>query len=427
VKLRNSAKLVGVGLLTVAVIAAGCSSNSKSTSSAGTSAGSASNAGSSSSSSYKTSRGFDGHTIRVAGLEGPDFYGSYEVGAEARFAAFNQNNEIPGIKIDYVTTLNDNQDPAAALTDARQLVLQDNVFAIVPDLSDVNPGSYLASQQVPYVGWAFDNTYCSTSPSTSLWGFGFDGCLVPANPPVMPDSFAELYKYVSGKTGNAHPTFALFSSDTQSGENTVNYNTAAASGVGFDVVYNKGVLPVTVSDYTPYVQQWMTAAGGKQPDVITCYVAAQCIPAYEALKAAGFKGIFFETLGNVTVLEKPMAGAVTTTFYNTSPSAGLTTMTNEVSSFKAGTDISSVDQTYFAADMFIAALKKVGHNITPQAVQQALAHMTWSIPDLVGPVTYPQSTVVPTPACSELLLDSGSTYQTLEPYTCSSKTYPVQK
>jgi ABC-type branched-subunit amino acid transport system substrate-binding protein len=361
----------------------------------------------------------------VAGLEGPDFYGTYEAGAEARFAAFNKDNEIPGIKIDYVTTLNDNQDPATALTAVRQLVLQDNVFAIVPDLSDVNPGSYLASQQVPYVGWAFDNTYCSTTPSTSLWGFGFNGCLVPANPPVMPDSFAQLYKYVSGKIGKSHPTFAIFSTDTQSGNNTVRLNSVNATGAGFDVVYAKGVLPVTVSDYTPYVQQWLTSAGGQQPDVITCYAAAQCIPAYAALKAAGFKGTYFETLGNVTVLEKPLAGVVTATFYNTAPSPALTTMTNNIDAFKPGADISSTNETYFSADMFIDALKQVGHNINPQAIQQVLAHISYSISGLVGPTMYPQSTVVPTPACSELLSDTGTSYQILEPYSCTTKTYPV--
>jgi ABC-type branched-subunit amino acid transport system substrate-binding protein len=423
VKLSDSKKVIGVGLVAVALIAVACSSSSKSSSSSGTSAGT--NAGSSSSSSYKSSRGFNGTTIRVAGLEEPDFYGTYEVGAEARFAAFNKDNEIPGIKIDYVTTLNDNQDPAAALTDARQLVLQDNVFAIVPDLSDVNPGSYLDSQQVPYVGWAFDNTYCSTTPSTSVWGFGFDGCLVPANPPVMPDTFSALYKYVSAKTGKAHPTFAIFSTDTQSGINSTAQNSINSGGAGFDVVYAKGILPVTVSDYTPYVQQWLTSAGGQQPDVITCFASAQCVPAYLALKAAGYKGTYYETLGNVTVLEKPMAGVITSTYYDTAPGSALTTMMNNIDAFKPGADISSVDQTYFAADMFIDALKQVGHNITPQAVQQALAHITWSIPGLVGPIMYPQSTVVPTPACGELLYDSGTAYQIVEPYSCSTKTYPV--
>ena len=221
----------------------------------------------------------------------------------------------------------------------------------------------------------------------------------------------------------------IFSNDNQSGQNATKFNASEAEGAGFDVVYAKGSVPVTASDYTPYVQQWLTAAHGKAPDVIACLVAAQCIPIWSAVKAAGYKGTFFDTLGQVTILAGPMAGTVTSNFYDTTASAALSQMQNDIQAFKPGTPLVAYSNVpaYFAADMFIQALKKVGRNITPQSVQQALANQTWSIPGLVGPLTYPASTATPTPACSELLLDvsAATGFRDLEPYTCSRTQYPV--
>ena len=44
--------------------------------------------------------------------------------------------------------------------------------------------------------------YCSPTPSQTLYGFGYNGCLIPPDPTRMPDSGGQLYKYVSEKTGN---------------------------------------------------------------------------------------------------------------------------------------------------------------------------------------------------------------------------------
>ena len=86
------------------------------------------------------------------------------------------------------------------------------MFAIVGDVSTQNP-SYLKQQKVPYFGWAFDDTYCSTGtskPDTSLYGFGYNGCLVPSDPKVVANSGAASYKYVSKETGKKNPTLLIF-------------------------------------------------------------------------------------------------------------------------------------------------------------------------------------------------------------------------
>ena len=236
-------------------------------------------------------RGFDGKTITTAGLAVAANFADAAIGTQARFKRFNDNNEIKGIKLKFTELADDQQDPARATSEARRLVTQLQVFAIVPSVSAVTPGPYLNQQHVPYFGWGIDNTYCSTpKPSTKLYGFGYNGCIVPADPPYMPDSFVNEYKYVSQKSGKKHPSIVLFSNDNQSGKNASRLQATSAQGAGFKVVYAKGAVPISVSDYTPYVQEWLGSDGGKQPDDIHCLLALQCIDIFKQLKPAGFTG-----------------------------------------------------------------------------------------------------------------------------------------
>jgi ABC-type branched-subunit amino acid transport system substrate-binding protein len=351
------------------------------------------------------------------------------LGAEARFKRANDTNELNGIKIQFVEFADDNSDPATATSQIRRLVTQLKVFAVVPDLSAVNPGAYLAAEHVPYLGMAFDDTYCNASPSTTVWGFGFDGCLIANHPSMVGDGFAGVYKYVNTKTAKQRPSYVIFSSDTQSGKGAAQASASAAEGAGFNVVSAKGSVPSVTSDYSPYVQQWLRADGGRQPDAIDCRLTVQCVPIWQALKAAGFNGIFVTALGAVDALAKPLAGTITLATYNPDPSAGLTQLEADLNALKPGTKPVSYANVpaYFAADMFIQAVKKVGRNITPEAVQQALADQMWQIPGFVGPIKYPASTVLSTPTCAAIVQynPDGSGFSTLEPYTCSDRQFNV--
>lgn len=371
-------------------------------------------------------RGFDGTTIRTAGIGGATNFTNADLGTKARYQRANETNELKGIKLEYTEFADDKQDPATATSEVRRLVTQEGVFAIVPDLSAVNPGDYLNQQHVPYIGWAFDNTYCSVKPTTALYGFGYNGCLVPATPPVMPNNFANSYTYVHQKTGKKHPTIVLFSNDNQSGKNATRFQATSAQGAGFKVVYAKGTVPITTADYTPYVQEWLAAAGGQEPDLMYCLLTVQCLPILEAINAAGFKGTF-QTPLYTDILVKPLKGTVASVAYNVAPNAGLTQMQKDLEAVKPGTKVSSQNAAaYFAADMLIQALKKVGKNITPEAVQKALANQTWAIKGLVGPTKYPASTVVSSLSCNTLAEDTdGTAWTTAEPYTCSSKTFKL--
>ncbi len=379
-------------------------------------------------------RGFDGTTVKVAGLGIAAQFPNVPVGAKARIQRFNDDNEIPGVKIQYVEFADDKQDPATALSESRRLVTQDGVFAIVGDVSQSNPGDFFNQQHVPYFGWAFDNTYCSAKPTTSLYGFGYNGCLVPNDPKVMPDAGGALYTYVSKLTGKQHPTAAVFSNDTQSGKDSAQYQSSAYQGAGFDVVYAKGsVPPPPVSDYTPYVQQLLTSDHGHAPDTIVCELSTDCIPIYAGLQANNYKGTYQSPLYSDALL-KPMSGSVSSIQFNnlTENTPALEQMKADFNKVKPGAAIDSGGATaYFSTDMFIQALKtaakKGKSNITPEAVQKAAATQTWQIKGAAGPTIYPGATQKSYSACTTIVKDSGTSWDTVVPFTCSNKGYPVLK
>ena len=382
-------------------------------------------------------RGFDGKTITLASMGiASQFAPGIPNGVNARIQAFNDNNEIKGVKLNWTEFVDDKQDVNVSLSEARRLVTQTGVFALVGDVSQTNPGDYFKQQQVPYFGWAFDNTYCSNKPSTSLWGFGYNGCLVPDNPSVMGDNGFLSYKYVKEKTGKDHPTLAVFGNESQSGKNAVKYQSIAYKGVGYDVVAQLTRMPLPpVPDFTPYVQDILTSNDGAAPDVVLCLLSTECLSIWDLVKANGYDGIFISSLYS-NFLTKPLDGSlanVPSVPSDTTGAAGLDQMKQDLDAYKPGTSERIDTATiagYVSTDMFIQALKTVAKkgksNITPANVQKAAAKQTWQIKGLAGPTTYPQSTVSPYPTCTALALSDGTTWQTVEPFACSKKQYPVK-
>jgi ABC-type branched-subunit amino acid transport system substrate-binding protein len=379
-------------------------------------------------------RGFDGTTIRVASIGIKSQLPGVEFGAQARIKRFNDTDEIPGVKIEYVEFVDDKLDPAIALSESRRLVTSENVFAIVGDVSANNPGDYFAQQGVPYFGYAFDFTYCSDEPDDSLWGFGFSGCLVPQHPKEMPDTGRNIYAYATEKLGKDKPTAALFSSDTESGKNSVKFQTAIFEGAGFDVVYAEGLVPPPpVADYTPYVQELLTADGGNPPDVMVCLLSADCIPIFAQVQASNYQGIFHHTLYS-DLLVGLMEGTTSSTFavpFNTKGNAALDQVIADVKAVKSDQALETGSAAgYFSTDMFIQALKTVAEQgteyITPANVRLAAMHQTWEIEGLVGPTRYPESTVTSTPQCGALVTSDGTAWVTVAEYNCSEKRFPVE-
>ena len=379
-------------------------------------------------------RGFDGTTITVGGLGNMATVGAAQVGAKARIERFNKTHEIKGVKIDYVGFEDDKGDPATALTQARKLVTQDRVFAIVGDSSSYNPSEFLTQQKVPFFGWGYEKAYCAPKPTTSLWGFGYASCQVNTHPAVVVDFAGKVYSYVSQQLGKKHPTVAMIANDTDTGASTVHQNVIAYTGAGFDVVYSKATVPATpVADFSPYVGQLLTADHGTAPDVVTCLMALECVSIYNLMTAQGFKGIFQHAL-YTDFFVKPFKDTIVTAS-NANLSAtdipALARLKTDLAAVAPNTKLDGVIFSgYSSTDMFIQALKKAAKRgksgITPQNIQKIASKMTWQLKGLTGPTVYPTATNREEPYCTGLFKSDGTQWVTVAPYSCSSKTYPFK-
>ena len=378
-------------------------------------------------------RGFDGSTITVAGFGIKAQLPKSEEGAAARFKRFNDTNEIKGIKINFEEFADDNQDTATALSVARRLVTEVGAFAIVPNMSANTPGAYLTQQKVPWFGGGFDVSYCSTKATTTLWGFGPSGCIVPEKPSFVTDTFHTVYKYVSEKTGKKHPTFLSFGNDNSSGTNAANIFEIAAQGTGFKTIGKQNNLPTTnVSDYSPYVKQIMTADNGNPPDAMFCAANVQCATGiWPLLQQNGYKGYFFHGLYADALVKITNGSYVNHPYPNFQAAAGTSKgfdqMQKDIDAISPNAKLDLGDVFgYTSADMFVTALKIIAKkgtaNITPENMQKAASTMTWELPGFMK-TQYPKTTVMSFPACYADSVSNGTTWDQIEPWACSTKVY----
>jgi ABC-type branched-subunit amino acid transport system substrate-binding protein len=381
-------------------------------------------------------RGFDGTTLKVAGLGNVAQLPGAEVGAQARIQRFNDANELKGVKVEMVAYADDHNDAATSLSEARRLVSQEQVFALVGATSRVTPGDYLVQNKVPFFGWGIEQSYCHPEITANLWGFGFSGCQVNPEPSVAIDSARQLHNYASEKLGKKRPTIALIANDLEAGHSTIELNTVASKARNFDVVFAKAIIPPPpVGDFSPYVQQLMVADNGQPPDVVRCLASTECLSIYGLMTTQGFAGIFNHSI-YTDALVKPFSGSTVTLASENFAATGipaLDQMRADVEKTKPGQKIDSgVVAGYASADMFLSVLKKVAKNggtskITQENVRKAAAKNTWELKGLVGPTVYPTGSNRPVPFCSALAISDGTRWNTLEEYSCSTKTYPIKK
>jgi hypothetical protein len=313
-------------------------------------------------------------------------------------------------------------------------VTQEGVFALVAVVSNFT-GTYLRQQKVPYFGWGYDTSYCSTEIDTGIYGFGWDGCATPPSPNVVPDSAQKTYAYVSEKTGKERPTITLFSDSSEAGKRGVQNSAVPVEKAGFDVVAtNNEMAPPPISDYTPIVQSLLSSDNGSAPDALFCLTGTQCLNVYDLVKASGYQGIFISSLYS-NILVKALAGSIvniqTANLDDDVPA--LTTMKDDIDAFESGAS-SKLDTGMFvgyaSTDMFIQALKTVAKkgksNITPENVQKAAMNQTWKMEGVAGPTVYPKATQTTYQYCGSVLESDGTTWTTVEPFSCTKKQYKVK-
>jgi branched-chain amino acid transport system substrate-binding protein len=161
-------------IATAALAVAACSSSSSSSSGSGTSSGSSSSAALTAS-----APGITATTITIGShqpLTGPAAPGYSEIApaSAAYFAYVNANGGVYGRKIQY-KYLDDGYNPTTTASVVRQLVLQDNVYAIFNGLgtpTHLAVESFLNAQKVPDV-FVASGCDCWNEPTTAPQTFGW--------------------------------------------------------------------------------------------------------------------------------------------------------------------------------------------------------------------------------------------------------------
>jgi len=367
-------------------------------------------------------------TINVGGIGLAKTYANdAPVGAQARFETANKNNEVKGYTFAYKGFADDNNDPNTALSEARRLVTQEGVVAIVPDVSIVPPTDYLAQSQIPSFGGGYSTAYCPASPKTS-WDFAIYGCLIPENPKqVANTNWVELKKALAAK-GVKNPTAALIGTDSTSGKVSVAGSASGAEGAGFKVVYAKGAFPApptVVGDYSPYATAIMTSNNGNPPDVLYSSIpATSSLALFNLIKSQGYTGTIMSPYYSSLLLGSLKDSYVFVQFAGyESNTPAIKTMLADVEAFKPGTQKTiGLAVGYFGADAFIQALKaalKTNKTLTTATIQKTMQKFTYQIKGTVGPTTWPSAFTIAN-GCDTLLYDDGTAFSINQPYTCST-------
>jgi hypothetical protein len=175
----------------------------------------------------------------------------------------------------------------------------------------------------------------------------------------------------------------------------------------------------------------MNADDGDPPDAVFCSANTQCLGMWPLLEAQGYEGYFVHGL-YADALVKPFDGSYVNGPYPNfgaaaGKSEGFDQMAKDIEAVDPGAklDLGHVFG-YASADVFVSALmkaaKKGKSGITPANVQKMASNLKWELPGFMK-TTYPKTTVMSWPSCFATSKSDGTTWNQVEPWTCSSKTY----
>jgi ABC-type branched-subunit amino acid transport system substrate-binding protein len=376
----------------------------------------------------QTVRGVTDDSITVAGLGQSAFFADSQIGAQARFD--EEKNGVFGRTITVTEFANDNSDPNTNLSEARRLVQQEGVFAILPLMSPVVGTAtmqFLNQQKVPHVGWGIAQAWCKDP-----YGFPFTGCIVP--PTSIPNTGStwgelvnEYYKTQGEAKGSKGKTAAVITEDNDTGkEGLIEIEAQAKYGGKMKVTYGEAALPAppaVIGDYSPFVNDIMTSNDGGPPDVVFVVTSfANTGPMSQGLLDAGFTGLLTNAVAYDPRLVAAAEGQTVFTQFNLPEDTSNAKMQKVVDSIKssAGADAAisqGVLAGYWSADLFVKVLKKVGKNLTPEAFAKAASKFTYVIPGIIGPTKWPKAFTQGAP-CGTLVQSNGTEYEIVVPYGC---------
>jgi ABC-type branched-subunit amino acid transport system substrate-binding protein len=362
------------------------------------------------------------NSINVAALVSKPTFAAAELGAQARFDRENDNGGVFKRKINIVDTADDKFDPTTNVQEVRRVVSSGDVFAMVPTVTVVlGAADYLAQQKIPFFGWGISAGFCGNE-----YGYGYTGCVAPAEPVYGNTFMPEAGAKALGKDPKGL-TVAIIAEDTDAARSGIGTLTGAAESLGMKVVYGKGVVPAppaTVGDFKPFAQDIMTSNGGQAPDIIIILFASipSTLGLQGELQAMGFKGPIENTQTYDPQLAAPSKGGSVYVQFGAFETAddvpGVKQMMEDLEAADAPLGVLSA-VGYLSADMFIQALKKAGKNLTTASFQKAASKLKYSVDKTAGPTQFPRDRVQAS-ACGTLVTSNGTGYDVTVPYFCGT-------
>ena len=315
-----------------------------------------------------------------------------DVGAQVYFDSVNANGGIAGRQIDFIGVKDDGENNEQNITQARSLVEEEEVFAVVPVVSSFFAGSsVLQDVGIPYFGWGFHEAFCDTPE-----GFSFNGC---GNPKVddhpayaWPGLIAELYPDAK--------TVAFSSEDTEAARAGVDRYLRSLDELGLEEVLVDTGIPIDPgTDYTPFAQRIIEA----NPDVVFIVSGAStAIQLAGRLQASGFEGkvttpaIYDPRVLAVESAAQAVEGATAYVGFATFQSEdnpGIAQLKADVAEFAPeGTVLTQpLASGYFSAMLFSQILEAVGTDLTYEAFYEAANSTVFDGGGALAALTFPEA------------------------------------
>jgi branched-chain amino acid transport system substrate-binding protein len=333
--------------------------------------------------------------IVVGGLWSESQDTGADTGAQAAFNAFNAAGGLNGQKIKFIGMQDDQQSNTQDITATKNLI-NAGVTAVVPVTTGNLVGqNLLASAGIPYFGWSITSTWWGSNN-----GFSFTGSVAPstAAESKVQDLSILLCKTISG--GCKGKTVALLGLNNAASLESLQQFAAEWKLAGAKVVLEVSSVPqppAVVSDFSPYVQQLLSANHGKQPDIIEQLLTPlDDVGLIGGLKNAGFSGKDYNfTLYDPRAVSLAKGSDTIITFAPWElQSPAIATMTKDVDATSSNAIHGQMTEAgYWSGMEFIAAIKRVaakGLPITGPNITKVLNQgWTFSVPGGTGPVTFP--------------------------------------
>lgn len=361
-------------------------------------------------------RGVTRSTITVGGIvTGDASTAGADIGAQARLYRENTRGGVAGRTILYAGTQADHgvaADDTVAITK-----LAPSVFAFVPVLTPAIDAASLDRQRVPFFGAAV-----TTAWQGSAVGFGATGAEAVEHPRTASPAWGLL---IRGLLGTSTGKTAIIAVDTSAlGAARAQQGRASLQAAGFtvlDPVVVNAAPPAAVPDVSASAASLIAA----KPEVALLLTPPAIAAALAAkLAALGYTG----TVGTDALYDPatPSVSNGVTTLTTVAPLEQDTVanrrMIADVRVIKADQQITpAVAAGYWAADLFVAILRKVGKQLT---VKRFLAvanggSFRHAVAGTVGPTTWPamHNQAVP---CGALVQSDGTQYLLAQPYRCGT-------